>query len=186
MKRLPIIITAAALSATLGLGSMQPAKADQASTTETILAAAAAIAGIAISQNVAHKQQQAQTVVGRTAYGATVYADGHVVLPDGRSYYPGNYGQRIACNGTFCSITGPNSPFGPYGYNGYGYPTANSYPNYAYPRVVRTAYYTPPVTRVVTVQPRTVVVNRYVVVRRHHLRRSELAREGRFQGRERD
>lgn len=164
MKRLATILVAGALSASLGLGSVQPAKADPASTTTTILAAAAAIAGIAISQNVAHKQQLARTAIGRTAYGATVYADGHVVLPDGRSYYPGNYGQRIACNGTFCTISGN----GPYGYNGY-----------AYPRTVRTAYYAP---------TRTIVVNRYVVVRRHwrHGRRWEGERERHFGDRERD
>jgi hypothetical protein len=185
MKRLPSVLMTAALSASLGLGSVQPAKADQASTTTTILAAAAAIAGIAISQNVAHKQQLARTAVGRTANGATVFADGHVVLPDGRSYYPANYGQRIACNGTFCTISGPNSPYGPYGYNGYAYPTAYGHPNaYAYPRAVRTAYYAPQRTVIVN----RYVVNRYVVVRRHwrHGRRWEGEREGRFRGGERD
>src|SRR5579864_8716550 len=98
MKRLPKALTAAALAAGFGISFMQPAKADQTST-EEILAAGALIAGIAISENIAHKQQLAQTVVGRTANGGVVFGDGHVVLPNGQSFYPGNFGDAVSCNG---------------------------------------------------------------------------------------
>jgi hypothetical protein len=133
----PSTFLAVALAGALGLSAAQPAKADTASTVDTIIGAAAVIAGIAISQNVAHKQAQANTVVGTTPWGATVYADGHVVLPNGQSYYPGNVGQQIACNGTTCTITqngvavgygGYGPVYGQIGYNNGGYyaPTANT------------------------------------------------------------
>lgn len=145
MKRLPVILTAGAFVLTLGFSAVQPAKADDATT--TAVAAAAAVAGIAIWQNVQHKNQQANTVQGYTPWGATVYADGHVVLPNGQSYYPGNVGQQISCNGTACQILqngvavgyggyGPNNGYGGYGgYNtGYNnYPYGQQRTGYAYP-----------------------------------------------------
>jgi len=108
MKKLMIPLTTIALAATFGLASIAPASADQAAATRnTILGAAALIAGIAIESNVAHKNAVANTVEGYTSNGATVYQDGHVVEPNGQSYYPGNENQQIACNGNGgCSISG--------------------------------------------------------------------------------
>ena len=117
MKKLMIPLTTIALAASFGLASIAPASADQAAATRnTILGAAALIAGIAIESNVAHKNAVANTVEGYTQNGATVYQDGHVVEPDGQSYYPGNEGQQISCNGNGgCGIYGNN------GYANYGY-----------------------------------------------------------------
>jgi hypothetical protein len=100
-----------------------PARADGAATTRTIIGAAAAIAGIATAINVSNKHRQAATVTGYLPDGSTVYADGHVVAPNGYSWYPGNQGQQIACNGQNCQITGNG-----YGYNG-GYNNGGYYNN---------------------------------------------------------
>jgi hypothetical protein len=91
-----LLITAFAFSS-----SVRPAKAD---TTSTLLITAAAVAAIATGINVAEKSAKANTVVGYLRNGSVVYADGHVVAPNGQSWYPGNYNQSIACNGQYCSI----------------------------------------------------------------------------------
>jgi hypothetical protein len=131
MNRLSTILTAGALAATFGLGTVQPAKADQQST-DVIIGAAALAAGIATYANVQHKNQLANTVQGYTPWGAAVYEDGHVVLPNGQSYYPGNVGQQIACNGSTCQILHNGIPvgYGAYGPGG-GYNTGynNGYYN---------------------------------------------------------
>jgi hypothetical protein len=107
-----VLITAFAFSS-----SVRPAKAD---TTSTLLITAAAVAAIATGVNVAEQSAQANTVVGYLRNGSAVYADGHVVAPNGQAWYPGNYGQSIACNGQYCSIVNDS-------YN-YGY--TNGYPQY--------------------------------------------------------
>jgi hypothetical protein len=91
-----LLITAFAFSS-----SVRPAKAN---TTSTLLITAAAVAAIATGINVAEKSAKANTVVGYLRNGSAVYADGHVVAPNGQSWYPGNYNQSIACNGQYCSI----------------------------------------------------------------------------------
>jgi hypothetical protein len=113
----------------------QPARAD---TTSTLIITAAAAVGLMTAINVAQKNAKAHQIVGYLPDGSTVYADGHVVGRGGQSWYPGNYGQTIACNGQQCSVAGgSNVGYGaPYG-NGYpgtygGYPNAG-YPNAAYP-----------------------------------------------------
>lgn len=113
MKKLTISLTTIALAATFGLASIAPASADQAAATRnTILGAAALIAGIAIESNVANKNAQANTVEGYTNDGAAVYQDGHVVEPNGSSYYPGNVGQSISCNGGNCGVYGGQNQWG--------------------------------------------------------------------------
>ncbi|HET9028614.1 MAG TPA: hypothetical protein VFN49_00425 [Candidatus Aquilonibacter sp.] len=96
-----------------------PARADGAATTRTIIGAAAAIAGIATAINVENKHRRANTVVGYLDDGSTVYADGRVVSRNGYSWYPGNQGQQVACNGQSCYVynNGQNN----YGYNNGGY-----------------------------------------------------------------
>ena len=111
------ILTASVLTAAMGVATIAPAKADgAASTRNIILGAAALVAGVAIESNVAHKNAQANTVQGYLPGGGTVYQDGRVVLPNGQSYYPGNNGQQVACNGQNCYTTNNNG-----GYNNGGY-----------------------------------------------------------------
>ena len=97
-----------------------PAQASTTST-RTIMYGAAAAAAAFTLYNVEHKHQLATTVQGYLPNGGVVYADGHVAL-NGQTWYPGNSGQTVACNGQYCTING-NGNNGGYGYNngGYGY-----------------------------------------------------------------
>ena len=100
------MLASLALGATLVSATALPAKADSAATTR-LLAGAAAAAAIFTAVNVEHKHQLATTIQGYLPNGSAVYADGHVVSPDGTSWYPGNNGEQVACNGNQqCSITG--------------------------------------------------------------------------------
>jgi hypothetical protein len=120
-KALRTTMAAVLAATTLGLANVQPARADgAASTRNIILGAAALVAGVAIESNVAHKNAQADTIQGYLPGGRAVYADGHVVLPNGQSYYPGNYGQTVACNDGACSLSGGTGNVSP-GYDGNGY-----------------------------------------------------------------
>jgi hypothetical protein len=119
MKYLTRTLISIALAASFGLASIAPASADQAAANRnTWLGIAAAVAGIAIASNVSHKNAQANAIEGYTGDGSTVYADGHVVLPNGQSYYPGNQNQSVACNNGQCSVDGGynNNSYSP-GYN---------------------------------------------------------------------
>ncbi len=136
--RLPITITSLALTAALGVATISPAKADGAATTRNIiLGAAVLVAGVAIESNVAHKNRLASTVQGYLPDGGVVYGDGRVVEPNGQTYYPGNNGQQVACNGQYCSIsqnTANNGQYGAYGNGGnggYGSYGNNGYGNYS-------------------------------------------------------
>lgn len=129
-------IAALVIGAIAFSSAARPAKAD---TTSTILLTAAAVAALATGINVAEKSAKAHTVVGYLQNGSIVYADGHVVAPNGQSWYPGNYGQSIACNGQYCAIVGGNVGYGGYpGYPGYGpyqhgyAPGYSSYPSGTY------------------------------------------------------
>lgn len=125
-------LTALALGATLATSMAAPAMADQTSTRNIILGAAAAI-GIATAVNVEHKHQLATTVQGYLPDGSAVYQDGHVVSQNGQTWYPGNYGQSVACSNQYCTISGGNG-YGYNGYNGYGYNGTNSYARNGYAR----------------------------------------------------
>jgi len=133
--RLPIMLTSAALTAALGVATLTPAKADgAASTRNIILGAAALVAGVAIETNVARKHRLANAVEGYLPDGGVVYGDGRIVEPNGQTYYPGNNGQQVACNGQNCMITnnGTSGYGGSYGYNGNGYGYGSgSYNGYA-------------------------------------------------------
>jgi hypothetical protein len=96
-------------------GAVQPAKAD---TTSTLIITAAAAIGLMTAINVAQKNAKARQLVGYLPDGSQVYADGHVVARNGQTWYPGNYGQNIACNGQQCYVSGGNIGYGqaPYGY----------------------------------------------------------------------
>ncbi len=118
-----------------------PARADGAATTRTIIGAAAAIAGIATVINVENKHRQATTVTGYLPDGSAVYADGHVVAPNGYSWYPGNQGEQVACNGQNCYINGNGQ--NNYGYNGGYYNNGynNGYNNNGYNNGYNSGYY---------------------------------------------
>jgi hypothetical protein len=122
-------VAATVMSGVMLTSYVAPARAD--GTTNTIIGVAAGIAAIATAVNVEHKNQVAHTVEGYLPDGSTVYEDGHVVAPNGYSWYPGNQGQQIACNNEQCTIYG-NSQYGYSGYNGNnGYYNGNNgyYPN---------------------------------------------------------
>jgi hypothetical protein len=115
-------VAALALGAVLISATGLPAKADTTSTQNIIYGAAAAAAAFTL-YNVEHKHQLVTTVQGYLPDGSTVYKDGHVVSRNGQTWYPGNYGETVACSNNYCNISGGNG-YG-YGYNngGYGYST---------------------------------------------------------------
>jgi hypothetical protein len=134
MRNSILALVSAVLVATVGISTVQPAKADSAATTRAIiLGAAALVAGVAVSANVAHKRQVANTVVGYLQDGSTVYQDGHVVSPNGQSYYPSQYGQTVACSNQTCYLSGGNGSGPYYGYNGNNPYGNNQYGNNGQP-----------------------------------------------------
>jgi hypothetical protein len=124
MNKLQLTLAAAAAAGTLSLSTMAPASADSAASTRNIILGAAAIAGIAIEANVAHKNAQANAISGYLPDGSAVYGDGHVVERNGYSYYPGNNGQTVSCSNGRCDIGYPTGNANAYNgrpYNGNGY-----------------------------------------------------------------
>jgi hypothetical protein len=93
-----------------------PALADGAASTRNIIGAAAAIIGIATAVNVSNKNRVANTVEGYLPDGSVVFEDGHVVDRNGNSWYPGNQGEQIACNGQSCIITSNDAGYYNNGY----------------------------------------------------------------------
>jgi hypothetical protein len=123
-------VVAALVMSSMAIGSaVQPARAD---TTTTLIITAAAAIGLMTAVNVAEKNAKARQVVGYLPDGSTVYADGHVVNRNGQTWYPGNYGENIACNGPQCYVTRPNGVgYGGYpsGYGGYPSGYGGGYPS---------------------------------------------------------
>ncbi len=88
------IVTATGMAAALAVGAIpKPAAASTQSTVNTILGAAALIGGIVLYNNYEHKKQAANTVVGYTRNGGTVYGDGRIVMPNGPTYRPDRNGR---------------------------------------------------------------------------------------------
>lgn len=108
------MVLSGAIAASLAAGALpKPAAADTTSTLTTIAGAAALIGGVVLYNNYEHKKQAANTVVGYTRNGGTVYGDGRIVMPNGQTIYPNS-------NGTY--------PWGQYAYyqpqaTGYTYDT---------------------------------------------------------------
>ncbi len=109
----------------------RPARADSASTTATVLGAAAAIGAILISNNVRHKQAQANTPVGRTQDGGTILGDGRVVYPNGDVLYTGTgNGQQCTFNGYGVPCSSNPQVYYPQNYNGGRHDNGHHYGHY--------------------------------------------------------
>ena len=94
LRRLSSITLTLAMTASLVAAPLaRPAAASTGSTWTIIESAAALIGGIILYNNYMHKRQAANTVVGYTSNGGTVYGDGRIVMPNGAVIYPGPNGQ---------------------------------------------------------------------------------------------
>lgn len=94
LQRFSRMAAAVAIAASLTAGPLsQPAAASTGSTYTMIEAGLALIGGIILYNNYQHKRQAANRVVGYTGNGGTVYGDGHIVMPDGTTVYPGRNGR---------------------------------------------------------------------------------------------
>jgi hypothetical protein len=109
ITKLRTFVIATGAAATLGTGALIPPPA-AADTTSTLLTAAAAVGALILYNNYQHKRQAANTVVGYTANGGTVYGDGRIVMPNGQTYYPNSNGQYAWGQGAYYnpSATGYN------------------------------------------------------------------------------
>jgi hypothetical protein len=122
LNRLSKLVVATGAAASISVGAFMPRPAS-ADTTSTILTAAAAIGAVVIYNNIQRKNAAANTVVGYTRNGGTVYADGRVVMADGQTYYPnsnvnGQYGYNYPVNNSQYNNGQYNSQYnGQYGYN---------------------------------------------------------------------
>jgi hypothetical protein len=106
----------AALISLTSFAAPAPAKADtagQISTRNIILGGLAAAVAVILYNNYHHRQVAANTVVGYTRDGGTVYGDGRVVYPDGTVLYTGN---RPGARCTYDGYGAPCNP-GAYAYN---------------------------------------------------------------------
>jgi hypothetical protein len=109
-NRLSKLVTATGMAAAVTVGALpKPAAADTQSTINTVLGAAAVVGGLVLYNNYQHKRQAANTVVGYTRNGGTVYGDGRIVMPSGQTIYPNSSGQY------------------PWGQTAYYNPSANGY-----------------------------------------------------------
>jgi hypothetical protein len=94
LTRLSKFVTAAGMAAAVTVGAIpKPASADTQSTLNTALAAAAVIGGLVLYNNYQHKRQAANSIVGYTRNGGTIYGDGRIVMPNGQTIYPNSNGQ---------------------------------------------------------------------------------------------
>lgn len=97
LERFSKLAVGAGTAAAVSLGALtaapEPADAQSQGTINTILGAAALVGGIILYNNYVHKRQAANSVVGYTANGGTVYGDGRVVMPSGQVFYPNSAGQ---------------------------------------------------------------------------------------------
>jgi hypothetical protein len=110
MNKLQVALATLVTAGTMSLALPAPALADSAASTRNIILGVAAIAGIAIESNVAHKNAQANTITGYLHDGSRVYGDGHVVNGNGDSYYPAQQGQQVSCTSGRCDVAFNNGP----------------------------------------------------------------------------
>lgn len=94
LQRLSRVTLAFAIATSLAAGPLaRPAFASTGSTYTLIEAGLALVGGIILYNNYQHKKQAANTVVGYTRNGGTVYGDGRIVMPNGATIYPNARGQ---------------------------------------------------------------------------------------------
>ncbi|MBV8356031.1 MAG: hypothetical protein JO101_11965 [Candidatus Eremiobacteraeota bacterium] len=86
-------MSVAAAAALLTSTAPTAAVAQSQGTLNTLLGAAAVVGGLILYNNYQHKRQAANTVVGYTRNGGTVYGDGRIVMPNGQTLYPNSNGQ---------------------------------------------------------------------------------------------
>jgi len=86
------VVTASAAMLSTGALAAVPRVAS-ANTTSTLLTAAAAVGALVLYNNYQHKRQAANSVVGYTRNGGTIYGDGRIVMPNGQTIYPNSNGQ---------------------------------------------------------------------------------------------
>lgn len=92
ISKLAMTVAAASVLAT-GAVAPRPAAAQSSGTLNTLLGAAAVIGGLVLYNNYQHKRQAANTVVGYTQNGGTIFGDGRIVMPSGQTIYPNANGQ---------------------------------------------------------------------------------------------
>ena len=85
-----LAMTVAAASM-LGIGAVPKPAAAQ--TLNTIMNTVAGIGQQILYGNYQHNQQPANTVVGYTQNGGTLYGDGRIVMPNGQTFYPNSNGR---------------------------------------------------------------------------------------------
>jgi len=109
-------LTVTAIAATIIVtGSPpKPAVAQSQGTVNTIIGAAAVIGGIILYNNYVHRQQAANSIVGYTSNGGTIYGDGRIAMPNGRFYTPNSNGQYA--NGQYAYYN-PNARATSYNYD---------------------------------------------------------------------
>lgn len=88
MSKLAMTLAAASMLATLALP--KPAAGD---TLNSILNTIASIGQQVLFNNFQQTPQPANTVVGYTQNGGTVYGNGRIVMPNGQTFYPNSNGQ---------------------------------------------------------------------------------------------
>ena len=94
LQRFSKAALAFAIATSLAAGPLtRPALASTGSTYTLIEAGLALVGGIILYNNYQHKKQAANTVVGYTRNGGTVYGDGRIVMPNGATVYPNARGQ---------------------------------------------------------------------------------------------
>ena len=124
VQRIARPLVAAALALVVAVSMTRPVLADGAASTRNIILGAAAVAaGIIVSNNVHHKQAEANTIVGYTRDGGTVYADGHIVWPDGSVTYANGSTWYYPVSSNAPYNGNPNGYYNgnPNGYYGYQY-----------------------------------------------------------------
>lgn len=94
INRFSKVIIALGLAAAMAVGVVpKPAQANAQQTLNTALGAAALIGGLILYNNYQHKRQAANTIVGYTRNGGTIYGDGRIVMANGQTIYPNSNGQ---------------------------------------------------------------------------------------------
>ncbi len=88
ISRITLTLTAASI---LCLAALP--KPSEAQTLNSVLSSVGSIGQQILYGNVLHTQQPANTVVGYTQNGGTVYGDGRIVMPNGQTIYPNSNGR---------------------------------------------------------------------------------------------